>query len=383
MNRKKNILIVMSSPFKSGLAPENYIRAKALFGNDKNQIDIICFPIGEDISASNIRIIRVPKKNCFGNFQVGQYYKILLFTILMIFKLIFKRDKKYDFIFLFNASYLFFWILRPLYKGKTITMVYAPLAGELIKWNISSNRILFKLVENFERFVLSKYDKIIVNMDHLKKHYEDAGFNTNNMVVIPHAYDSNMVHYSDRYNDGSFKILYAGSFVKIQNLSLIYDIANLLRSNKNIQFILIGATSVEYDAEYETIKRLDLDNVQIHKRKNQADLQEFYINADVLISSRTDGSDLPFKIIEYMSWGKCILATDRPIHNLVLNKEISCLVEPDAHIISQEILRLYNNPELILQYQRKVIQYFNKFHSFDSMKARYDDLLTEYLPELS
>ena len=126
MDRKVRILMVMASPFRSGLAPENYMRAKAVYELPDTEVEIVCFPEGEDVEADNIHILRIPKKRLFKSFQIGEYKKIVVYTLWMTFKLLFKKDKKYDIIFLYNAAYLFFWLIKPLYKGKVIATVYTP-----------------------------------------------------------------------------------------------------------------------------------------------------------------------------------------------------------------------------------------------------------------
>jgi glycosyltransferase involved in cell wall biosynthesis len=377
MNNKIKILMVMASPFRSGVALENYIRAKAVYDNPDYDVDIICFPIGESIHQNNVHILRVPKNRLFKSFQIGEYKKILVYTIWMIAKLIFKKDKKYDVIFLFNASYLFFWLIKPLFRGKVVAMIYAPLAGEMTKWSISRNKIFFNLLKGYEKYILNKYDRLIFNIARMKQFYEAEGYDPQKSMLILHACEAKEVSNNKNTKDENFNILYAGSFVKVQNIDLIYQVASLLKHQKNIRFILVGGTEEEFANESRKLKKLSLNNVEIYKRVDQQLLDDFYFNADLLISCRVEGEDLPFKVIEYMSWGKCILATDRPIHNLVLNKDISCLVEPEPEIMASQILDLMQNPAKVRQYEKNVREYFLANHSFQMMKEKYDTLIHE------
>lgn len=377
MDKKLKVLMVMASPFRSGVAPENYIRAKAVYDSTNTEVDIVCFPIGEDIQETNVRIIRVPKNKIFRSYQVGEYKKILVYSSLMFFKLLFKRDKKYDFIFLYNAGYIFFWLLRPFYKGKIIPVIYNTLENESLKWNISKNKTIISIISKSESFIFRYYDALIFNNIRLLEVFKKRNVPENKMHLIPFAYDinfnaeSNLTSYSN--TNQPFKILYAGSFVRIQNVDLIYSIASNL-INYNVEFNLVGATDTELIAERKKI--LQLRNVKIFKRLNQTDLKNFYKEANLLISCRVEGgNDLPFKIIEYMSWGKGILATDLPIHNLFLNKKIACLVEPDSLIMAAQILKLMENPNIINQYEKNVRKYFQENHSFDVMKEKYLDLI--------
>jgi glycosyltransferase involved in cell wall biosynthesis len=385
MEEKVRILMVMASPFRSGLAPENYIRAKAIYENTSTEVDIMCFPYGEDIEETNVHILRVPKKKLFKSFQIGEYKKIIVYTLLINIKLLFKKDKKYDIIFLFNAAYLFFWILKPLFKGRVVPVIYNTLQNELLKWNVAKGKKSYSIIQKTEIKILKKYDALLFNSMKFLEIFSQRNIDREKMHMIPFASETNFDIENDitsNYNlNKAFKILYAGSFIRIQNIDLIYAIASNL-INYNIEFNLVGANDTELISEREKI--LDLPNVKIYKRLNQEDLKNFYREANVLISCRTEGeNDLPFKIIEYMSWGKCILATDLPIHNLFLNKRIACMVEPDPEIMSNQILKLMKNPELTRQYEKNVREYFMENYSFNLMKEKYNNLIEVLLSQNS
>lgn len=208
----------------------------------------------------------------------------------------------------------------------------------------------------------------------MKDLYEKKGIGVGKSILIPHATDSNFVEDPIEKKD-HFTVFYAGSFVAVQNISLIYSIASLVSDHNDIQFVLAGVSDVEYETELAKINYLGLKNITLYKRMDQDELYSYYKRADVLISVRVDGDDLPFKIIEYLSWGKCIVATDRPIHNLVLNKNIACLVEPVAEMLAASLTELKDNPQLRKSFEMEARNYFSAFHSTGQMKSRYAQLI--------
>ena len=97
--------------------------------------------------------------------------------------------------------------------------------------------------------------------------------------------------------------------------------------------------------------------------------------SDILISPRVFGHDTPLKIFDYLSQGKCILATDRPNHNTVLNKDIAVLIEPTPESFIAAIRELQANKERIKEFEQKSLKFFNQNYSFEKMKENYSNLI--------
>ena len=74
-------------------------------------------------------------------------------------------------------------------------------------------------------------------------------------------------------------------------------------------------------------------------------MAEFLALADVLVSPRAYGGNLPLKIFDYLAAGRPIVATDIPTHRTVLTDERAVLVEPTAASLASGILGVLGDPE--------------------------------------
>ena len=67
--------------------------------------------------------------------------------------------------------------------------------------------------------------------------------------------------------------------------------------------------------------------------------------ADVLVSPRLFGGNLPLKVFDYLAAGRPIVATDIPTHRTVLNEERAVLVPTGSPQLARGILSLLQDPK--------------------------------------
>jgi glycosyltransferase involved in cell wall biosynthesis len=67
--------------------------------------------------------------------------------------------------------------------------------------------------------------------------------------------------------------------------------------------------------------------------------------ADVLVSPRSYGGNLPLKVFDYLAAGRPIVATDLPTHRTVLSEDRAVLVEPETGAIAEGLLAVLRDPE--------------------------------------
>jgi glycosyltransferase involved in cell wall biosynthesis len=66
--------------------------------------------------------------------------------------------------------------------------------------------------------------------------------------------------------------------------------------------------------------------------------------ANVLVSPRTGGDNIPLKIFDYMASGRAIVATDIAAHRAILNPDRALLVDPTPEALAEGILHLLDDP---------------------------------------
>ncbi len=376
--RSKTILVLLPFAFyrPSGSSFNSYFRVRALL-EIGNNVEVITYPHGEDLTLPCLKIKRSPEKNIFKEHQAGEYKKKIIYDIFIFFTL-FKRllTNKYDMVIAHSSCIYFAIFFKIFFKSKFIANVHGNLEVELIKWRISKNKNLTALVGRIESYLVGKYDAVICIHKSVKNVLLKNNIKNRKIYVIHNSIISDNAIIDNTRTDKPFTILYAGTFVEVQNLSLIYKASEIL-NNSQIKFLIVGGTEPEIKQEQDRLLSYRTSQVEFIQRKTQEELMPFFVEADIVVSPRVYGHDTPMKLFDYLSKGKCILATNRPIHTEVLNNTNSYLFEPTPEKLAEAILFLKNNPDVRRKLGEKAKADFEANYSFDMMKKKYKTLFDE------
>jgi glycosyltransferase involved in cell wall biosynthesis len=143
-------------------------------------------------------------------------------------------------------------------------------------------------------------------------------------------------------------VLYSGTFETYQGLpELLAAIPHVRDAAPNATFVLVGAD----EAGGTTVERGHADLVRegalrVVRRQPRERIPAFLALADVVVSPRAYGDNLPLKIFDYLSAGKPIVATDIPAHREVLDESRALLTRPWSPEIASAVVRLLRDREL-------------------------------------
>jgi glycosyltransferase involved in cell wall biosynthesis len=143
-------------------------------------------------------------------------------------------------------------------------------------------------------------------------------------------------------------VLYSGTFEPYQGLDhLIQAIPAVVASHPDVVFVLVGATRDSDLAEDARVRKLVEDGrLHILPRQARHTIPSFLAMADVLVSSRSYGDNVPLKIFDYMAAGKPIVATDIKAHRAVLDRDCAVLVEVSGQALADGIKRVLADASL-------------------------------------
>lgn len=372
--------ILVLAPFAffqpSGSSFNTSFRVQAL-ADAGNQVDVLCYPHGEPFQQENIKIIRCFKKRVFKTLQPGELLKKIVYDFLMFFsffRLVFIGD--YQVVFAHASAFYWALALKPFVKAKFVATLHGNVENEFEKWNISKNLFLKSIFANLEKLVVRLYDRSIVVSKGVKDLLVKRGADTSKIWVIPNTVNSKSPYYTGQQSN-PFLILYTGTFVKVQNLNLLYETADILKE-QNVEFILIGGIKKELEHEQKIIHAKQINHmVKLKPRVPNGVLEEFYEKANVVVSPRVFGNEVPMKLYDYLNYGKCILATKTQVHLSILSPDNAVLVEPDAKLWATKILELKSNPALIENFGKAAKSLFMKNFGYEKMKNRYTDLIDQ------
>lgn len=139
-------------------------------------------------------------------------------------------------------------------------------------------------------------------------------------------------------------VLYSGTFEAYQGLSeLIAAIPAVRQRMPDVTFVFVGADRA--NGLVAQAERLIMSGaLRIVDRQPREEMAAYLALADVLVSPRAYGGNLPLKIFDYLAAGRPIVATDIPTHRTVLADDRAVLVAPDTEAIARGILSVLGDP---------------------------------------
>lgn len=134
-------------------------------------------------------------------------------------------------------------------------------------------------------------------------------------------------------------IFYGGTFEHYQGINeLLEAIPQVLVRIPNAVFVLAGTSRDEATAR--AAATIPERSIRFVGRLPRVTALAYLALADIVVSARRAGRNLPLKIIDYMAAGKAIVATDHPAHRIALDETRALLVEPQSPAIASGVLEL-------------------------------------------
>ena len=142
-------------------------------------------------------------------------------------------------------------------------------------------------------------------------------------------------------------VLYSGTFESYQGLpELVAAIPAVRARVPGTTFILVGAERANGLVAHTGAESLVASGaLRIVDRQPRAEVAAYLALADVLVSPRAYGGNLPLKIFDYLAAGRPIVATDIPTHRSVLSEERAVLVPPRTEALAEGIVSVLHDPD--------------------------------------
>lgn len=232
--------------------------------------------------------------------------------------------------------------------------------------------ILWKIGRIIENFTYKNADKIIVISEDFKKNIMAKGVPENKIVVVYNWVDQNAVIEVPREENKlfdtygldrtKFYITYNGNIGLSQNMDLLMCVAEDLKLNSDIQFVLVG------DGAYlENVMRMKtdrkLDNVHLLPFQPYEDISQVFSLGDVsLVISKpgTGTASVPSKTWSIMSASRPVLANfdENELKQILEKNRCGIFTKAgDRKAFMDAILRLYENRDLCLEYGKNGRQF--------------------------
>ncbi len=344
------ILMIAPQPFFSsrGTPLSVYYRTKML-SELGHKIDLLTYPIGEDVDIDNVNIYRTRKLPLIYSVKIGPSISKVFFDMLLFLKAVNMLIRnRYDIVYAHEEAVFFCILFNIFFHKKYIYDMHSSLPQQLENFNFTTLKPVVKLFESLERLSLSRASAVITICNDLEDQVERMGFSDKDVLI------QNTLFYPIRFkysrsevnlgriikNRGKKIILYAGTFEPYQGLDMYLESINIIvKKRKNLLFIFLGGSPEQVLSLRTRAERLGISDYTIFTGTLEVNLVKRFISkADVLVSPRLKGTNTPLKIYEYMASGVPIVATRLKTHTQELDETCAFLARPEPEDFAEGII---------------------------------------------
>jgi glycosyltransferase involved in cell wall biosynthesis len=205
-----------------------------------------------------------------------------------------------------------------------------------------------------ERYTLASADAVIAVCPSLYDHVRDSDYDRP-LALIENSLDfeppdtppTALASLRERLDLGTGPaIVYTGTLESYQGIDLLVEAApTVLRTAAAARFVLVGGTPAQGDGLRRAAREHGVEAAfRIVPAVAPTDVFLYQRLADVLVTTRSKGTNTPLKIYQYLRAGRPIVATDIHSHTQVLDGRSAELVEPEAGAVAAGIVRVLTDP---------------------------------------
>jgi glycosyltransferase involved in cell wall biosynthesis len=156
-------------------------------------------------------------------------------------------------------------------------------------------------------------------------------------------------------------VIYTGNFADYQGLEELVGAIELVRAvHPQVVFVLVGGSLDEAGRVRRRLLAIPAEGYRLIPRQPWSRMAMYLSAADIAVSPRRYGSNLPLKVIEYLAAGLPIVATNIPAHTTLLDDRLALLVEPSSSGIASGTIQLIEDPLSRIQYEAAAIAYASR-----------------------
>lgn len=377
-----NVLVLAPQPFfiNRGTPIDVQLVVQALSERNDTNIDMIVYPVGEDITLPKVTVYRVPLTSNIKDIRPGFSLKKIYIDFFMFFYT-WKRvhSGKYSMIHAGEESVFIAMLMKMIYKIPYVYDIDSSIAQQLVE---KSPKL--QPFANFFSWCEAKAMKgALANAPVCHALRELCEKNNSSKTVTLH--DISQLKNPDleptglirkEINSDGLILLYCGNLEVYQGVDLLVEsFPYVTKEDVNVELVIIGG--IPEDIEFYTQKAKDLGvekNIHFLGPRPFDQLDSYLADADILVAPRVKGVNTPMKIFPYLHSGKPVLLTKLYTHTQIVTDEEAYLADANPKAFGAGIVELAKNKELRDKLGKNGRAFVEKDHVYSAHKRRVDEL---------
>ncbi len=359
-------------------------------------VDLVTYPFGKDVSIPGLRVFRSMRPPLVREVRIGpSLTKIPLDALLTLTVIRRAISERYDAVHSHEEGSFIGVVLAAALGIPHLYDMHSSLPQQLTNFAFSRSRVLRRIFEVLERFVIRRSRVVIVICPHLEETVRaiDRVVPTVLIENSPGSGDTPVAGSGERIRrelglSGTTPIvLYTGTFEAYQGLDLLFGAAVYVAQRRpEVRVVLAGGRPDQIDAAHAAARAAGLADAVIFAGQRPAEeIPAFLDAADVLVSPRSTGTNTPLKIYQYLRSGRPIVATRLLTHTQVLDDAVAFLSEATPEGFGAAILDALSDPARARTVGARARQLAETKYSYDAYLTRTRQalaLLTDGTPEV-
>jgi glycosyltransferase involved in cell wall biosynthesis len=355
-------------------------------------IDLVTYPIGQDVEFPGVRIDRAPRIPFIKELKVGPSWPKLPLDMVLFLKTISLLVKnKYDVIHSHEEAGIFAQPLAAIFHTRHLYDMHSSLPRQLVNFNFGNNRFFIAIFKWLERMVINHCDALITIGPDLEQHARSINSQVPQQMIenLPLKIKQTEGEKEKARQlkqtlglNGNMAVVYTGTFERYQGVNLLIESAAVIREeHPNVRFLMVGGKPAQIEDLKQLVHSLHLEE-QVHFTGTvSVDEANLYMEmADILVSPRIEGTSVPLKIYTYLRMGKPIMATNLPAHSLVLDDHTAVLVEPSLAGFVEGLTRLIEDEGLRNYLGQQSLKLANEKYSTANYLAKLEKIYAAVQP---
>jgi glycosyltransferase involved in cell wall biosynthesis len=349
----RRILVVSPQPFYQDRGTPIAMRQVLLALSELGRpVDLVTYPIGSDVEIPGLRIFRSGNPFGFGSVPIGLSLRKIVLDLPLTTALGSRMaSQRYACVHAVEEAAFPAAVLARRYGIPLLYDMQSSLAEQLARLGPLRTPPARRLLEAAERWLLRRSDVVVTSAGlaaRVRSMVPQATVREWHFPSAPAGADpAEVARLRERLGVAARApvVLYSGTFEAYQGLAeLIAAIPLVRRRSPDATFVFVGAEGTESELA-TAATHIASGALRVVHRQPRDGMPAFLALADVLVSPRAYGGNLPLKIFDYLASGRPIVATDIPTHRTVLSEERAVLVAPRTEALAEGILAVLADPE--------------------------------------